>query len=420
MANLDEQVAGFNVREDLLDARELKTLRDSLNSGFQDRHLDRIFGSVRQLYKEAQELQCIGNTQQIEALLTNPRVSGYMVTQLNDVAWEFHAGLLDVWRRPKPAYQAAKRVNRKQVVILRAARPCAVAGASVAVGLTLVSHAPLASDTWIEWVVKDPLSREVARGRHSALPIQAGIHALEPVCVEMSAVGSYEIQAKLIAVGVPLDETIETVEVVEPVDWAGLPCKVKTLGRVPTSWPAEVKPENAEDARSLILAADPAALSWQEWESICQAVETGSVAVVAALRPDNRPALDVLARHGLPLKLFFGIGSWMGCYHWVPRSDLFAGMPAGGLAKQPYTGILPKYGFSELGGEVLAGSLRNTQSRLEPPAMVWYSDVEAVRLGQGTVIFCQYRIFNQMGEHPLADRMGYNLLAYAGSLLEKQ
>ncbi len=119
MADLDEQVAGFNGREDLLDARELKTLRDSLNMGFQERRLERIFGSPRGLYQEAQELQVIGNRQQVEALLANPRVSGYMITQLNDVAWEFHAGLLDVWRNPKPAYSSAKKFNQPHVVLLK-------------------------------------------------------------------------------------------------------------------------------------------------------------------------------------------------------------------------------------------------------------------------------------------------------------
>ena len=94
----------------------------------------------------------------------------------------------------------------------------------------------------------------------------------------------------------------------------------------------------------------------------------------------------------------------MGCYHWVPQSDLFMGLPAGGLVKKPYTGVIPKYVFSELGGEILAGSLRNTQSRLEAPSMLWYSDIEVVRLGRGAVLFCQYRVFENIADNPLAAR----------------
>ena len=165
-------------REDLLDARELKTLRDSLNSGFQARHLERIFGSPRQLYQEAQELQVIGNTQQVEALLTNPRVSGFMITQINDVAWEFHAGLLDVWRNPKPAYYAARRVNQLNVVVLRAVRPTAAVGESVQVDLTLVCRQPLHSGAQILLSVEDPSQQEIT-SHALPIPIHPGIHPQE-------------------------------------------------------------------------------------------------------------------------------------------------------------------------------------------------------------------------------------------------
>ena len=85
MSDLDETVAGFGGREDLLDARQFVTLRDSLHAGFEQRRLEHVFGSMRNLYLEAQRLQAIGNRQQIEAVLVNPRVSGYVITQYNDV-----------------------------------------------------------------------------------------------------------------------------------------------------------------------------------------------------------------------------------------------------------------------------------------------------------------------------------------------
>jgi hypothetical protein len=106
----------------------------------------------------------------------------------------------------------------------------------------------------------------------------------------------------------------------------------------------------------------------------------------------------------------------MGCYHWIPVSDPFDGLPAGGLAMGSYADVLPKYVLSELGGEVLAGSLRNTQSRQEAPAMLWYSDIETLRFGAGRIIFCQYRVFEKIDQDALAARLAYNLLRYSASL----
>lgn len=420
MADLDEQVAGFGGKEDLLDARELKILRDSLNSGFQERHLERIFGSPHKLYQEAQELQVIGNTQQVEALLTNPRVSGYMITQINDVAWEFHAGLLDVWRKPKPAYPAACRVNQLNVIVLRAARPNAAIGESVAVDLTLVCRLPLRSDAQIQLSVLDPSLQEITRNL-LPVPIHPGIHPLEGIRVELHQPGTYQVEARLVQDGIALAEATETILALEGVVWQNLNVKARCLGRLPgpVTIPclSQDSPVDAgDDPRSIYLAALPATLAAGEWETLCQAVESGRVAIVGALRPDYTTAINVFSRHGLNLKLHFGIGSWMGCYHWAPQSDLFAGLPAGGLVKKPYTGLIPKYVLSEMGGQILAGSLRNTQSRQEAPNMLWFSDIEVVRLGRGVVLFCQYRVFENLADNPLAARMAYNLLETASRL----
>ena len=75
---------------------------------------------------------------------------------------------------------------------------------------------------------------------------------------------------------------------------------------------------------------------------------------------------------------------------------------------------MPQYSLSELGGEVLAGAVQNTHTRRgDPPAMVWYSDIEAVSLGQGRLIFCQYRAFDRAQTYPVAARLACNLLRLA-------
>ena len=122
----------------------MKTFRDSLRRGFSERRLDQTFGTVKSLVQEAQKLQAAGNTRHIEALLANPRISGYILTQLNDVAWEFHAGLLDIWRRPKLAYDAVKRLNQAHVLILNIPKTVMLQDSKLALSLTLVNRVPLA------------------------------------------------------------------------------------------------------------------------------------------------------------------------------------------------------------------------------------------------------------------------------------
>jgi hypothetical protein len=165
-----------------------------------------------------------------------------------------------------------------------------------------------------------------------------------------------------------------------------------------------------------LLAAQPATLLNEEWEALLASVEAGGTAVIGSLQPEDQTAINAFQRRGIQIRPHFGIGSWMGCYHWVPISEIFSGLPAGGLATTPYTDILPKYVLSELGGEILAGSLRNTQSRLEAPAMLWYSDIETLPLGKGMLLFCQYRAFESPGGDPVAERLVWNILRFAARL----
>jgi hypothetical protein len=153
-----------------------------------------------------------------------------------------------------------------------------------------------------------------------------------------------------------------------------------------------------------------------DWEVLLAAADSGGVGVIGALRPEDELARSILGERRVNFDLHFGIGNWMGCYHWIPAEEMFEGLPAGGLAGEAYADVLPHYVMSELGGRVYAGSFRNTQTRREAPAMIWYSDIEVIPFGSGKLVFCQYRLFNRAASNPLAGRVLGNLLRLARTL----
>jgi hypothetical protein len=159
------------------------------------------------------------------------------------------------------------------------------------------------------------------------------------------------------------------------------------------------------------MIAHPGCLTRTDWEMVLGEVSGGRSAVIGPLRPSDEVALDLLASHRITIPLHFGIGNWMGCYHWIPTNSLFSGLPRGGLAGEAYVNVRPRYVMSELGGEVLAGSFSNSQTRLEAPAILWYSDIERITLGKGCLVFCQYMIFDTIGADPVADQLLANLIS---------
>jgi len=113
---------------------------------------------------------------------------------------------------------------------------------------------------------------------------------------------------------------------------------------------------------------------------------------------------------GVHIRLSPGIGSWIGCYHWIPGSRLFKGLPVGGIAGEAHVDVLPHYVLDEMGGKVLSGSFRTTWNRDQQKDVLWYSDVESIAISTGRIIFCQQLILNQNPDHPVALQLTNNLL----------
>jgi hypothetical protein len=422
MSDLDETAAAFGEHTIGRDAREMRAFRDDLHAGFAARGLDRTFSSVRSLVLATQALQAAGNACQIEALLCNPRISGYVITQLNDVSSEFHAGLLDLWRNPKAAYYASQRLNRPHVVILRAAAPVVAAGEALPAALTLVNCMPLAPGMRISVSLRDPAGQDTELYQQPA-PVLDSIHELGTLTVMTRAPGNYQLSARLTQAGEVVAETEQAVLALAPLDWSGLPQGITWLGQCP-AFVEQAGLESEIGGDRLLVAANPGSLFDEDWRRLLEAVEAGASAIIGPLHKRDELGLRKLTQHGLKLELSLGIGSWIGSYHWIPDSDLFVGLPAGGLAGAPYVDVLPWYGLPEQGGEVLAGSLRSSQIRSDEPRILWYSDIEAVPLGAGQIIFCQYRLFEKAHVQPLAARLAANLLRLAetrpAKLLHKQ
>ena len=413
MSDLEATVAGFGERADLRDARELRAFRDSLHQGFAARGLERLFGSVGGLVQAAQAQQAAGNASQIEALMCNPRVSGYIITQWNDVAWEFHAGLVDLWRKPKLAYYASARLNQPHCLIARAAVPAITAGEATEVALTLVNREPLLGSPTVEVVRLGP-DGQAQRVDACVAPLGAGIHPLAAVTLPAnSGPGAYCVRARLLSGEAVLSEAQVEVLALAPLAWEGALDRLEWVGARPViAGPGSAGPAANGLGRPRV-AALPHSLTEPEGHSLLAAAHAGRTALVGPLHPRDTLALRVLAAHHLHLKLYHAIGNWMGSYHWVPESSLFAGLPANGLAGPVYTEVLPWWGLGEQGGTVLAGSIRNTQTRREAPAMQWYADIERVPFGAGELIFCQYRIFERAHELPVAAWLLRSLAALA-------
>ena len=300
MADLDDVAAAYGDL-DLRDAREMRAFRDSLHEGFTARGLDRVFGSIQELVREAQEAHARGNSRQVEALLANPRVSGFLVTQLNDVAWELHAGILDQWRNPKLAYYALQRVNQPHCVILKAADAVVTSGDRIDVALTLVQRGHSQAGEQVVVTVTTTAGRQLAKESHR-VPLGSGIKELGTLSFAAAEEsGEYRIEARWLAGQTLLAETTETVLVLPAPTWSDVPDALRSVGASSAgedSVPSLVRTPLEEDQTELVVAPRPGSLSRDDWGTLLAAADAGGVGVVGPLRPEDELARSTLAERG--------------------------------------------------------------------------------------------------------------------------
>ena len=420
MTDLEATLSSFADRTDLIDAHEIGVLKDSLVKGFSERKLERVFGSLGDMVADSQTLQARGDTRQLEALLCNSRISGFVLTQLNDVGWEFHAGILDMWRNPKQVYRELHRLNSPNCLVLKAASPAVTCGERVPVNITLVKRAGHPATGQVVLEATDQNMQTVASSRLAA-PGSAGIHELGVVSVNTHHIpGAYKVSARLEYEGEQLAASIENFlalpftsldDVLTRVAWIGKPGGlVGEESGIFLSYPFEPRPDDRNEHERIIIAPFPSKLSSLEWEALLEAVEGGGVAMIGPLHPMDERALHAFHQRGIDLHLELGIGSWIGCYHWIPACPPFEGLPNGGFAREAYIDLQPHYSMREIGGEIMAGAIRSKYTVDGPSEFLWYSDIESIPFGRGKLIFCQYRLFDNLASHPIARRLFDNLI----------
>jgi beta-galactosidase len=419
--DMDKTADGFKGWENLLDARIAIHFRDSIYQGFEQRGLNKVFGSPQRLFEQSQEMQSRGISRQVEAILTNPQVSGYIVTQSADLSWELEAGILDMWRNPKPAFHAIKRLNQPHCLITAPQTYSVLPGSSIWTDCSLVNQVALQGNAQIMLTVQNQSGDEVT---HQTIKPEksVGLHRLARIQLTFGDIGSYRVSTRLIRGKEVLSETIEIIHSLTKVNWDGYRGKVALWGSSPslfsgaefTNFFQPARPVDSAD--QVICISQPSEPTVEQWGDILKAVERGCKVIVGALNLEDKVAVNALSQAGITLEVLPGYGSWIGCHHWLPQTDLTEGLPtSGGLAAEVFTDTLPRYILAELGGTVLAGSIRSTQHPDPPKEIVWRSDIEQVTYGKGKLIFCQYRIFDQAYAHPVASRLTYNLVRWASN-----
>ncbi len=328
-----------------------------IETRFRDAQLAPIFGDLDGFVSAAQELQYRGLKRQIETLRWERQISGYVVTELNDVQWELN-GLMDVRNRPRAFADRLANLQQPWLVIAQTARTAIRARERFEVSVQLAGATKPPDGARLVWRFGDS-SGEVALGSD---PITIALSAGAPDLIAIVPL-ELEIEARHGKQRDVLSHNMLELCAVPPLIGAPLlfPIDGSALGALAAiGWPNRAA---TADEADVLLAT-------QLTNAVRESLIAGRKVLLLAnssdalIDPDrelplndrhNFPSMLLRERAGTPWD-----GQWMGAFTWRRTDGPWSRLPGGPMLDEHWSGLLPNHvltGFpsTAFGGLVDAG-----------------------------------------------------------------
>ena len=309
-----------------------------IETRFRDAGLAPVFGDLDGFVSAAQDLQYRALKRQIETLRWERPISGYVITELNDVQWESN-GLMDVQNRPRAFAERLANLQRPWLIIARAPRTAVRAGERFDVSVRLAGAGEPPVGARLAWRFTDKSGGAVLGAEPATISVTAGIaEAMTIVPLELEArdgggrlLSRNEIELCIVP---PLGGAAPSLFPMDGAAWAAL----AAIG-----WPNRAAtPEEAEIVlatrltsyvRALLIAGRKVALIANSAEALIDPQRK--------LPPNDRhnfPSMLLRERAGTPWD-----GQWMGAFAWRRTDGPWSGLPGGPMLNEHWTGLLPNH-----------------------------------------------------------------------------
>ena len=321
-----------------------------IETRFRDAGLAPIFGDLDGFVDAAQELQHRGLKYQIETLRWEQPISGYVITELNDVQWESN-GLMDVRNNLRAFAGRLTNLQQTWLAIARAPRTVFRAGERIDVPVRLAGAADTPAGARLAW-------RFGGQSGEAAIGSEAMTIALTAGAGEAITIVPLELEAR------DRDGRLLSRHAVEF-------CVVPALSEpAPALFPIDGKASSAlaaigwPNVAATMERADMV-VATRLTTPVREALLAGRKALLIANTPDalidperglpandrhNFPSMLLRPRAGTPRD-----GQWMGAFSWRRTDGPWAGLPNGPMLDEHWAGLLPSYVLTGFPSTAFAG-----------------------------------------------------------------
>jgi beta-galactosidase len=412
-----------------------RRLADEHIQALKDSGFDKIYPSLKQLCLDEQQIHGAANKRMIEAVRCNPEVKGYCIHALVAGDWIIGAGLLDLWRNPKTyVYEGTKAANQPRIISIRMHPRNVYAEQGTKIEITGVNElAGIKGDLKVEIISDDERS---VFTKETNVNMASGIVKLFNENLDTSSLkGTYTLKAQITADdGSKITENEYDFDVFTAEQLSVPNKRIAVLDPSNSLKPflerkgIAFEEFNAATDRSLpVFVSRTHAKTKEEgmlFGELRKFIKSGGTAVyfqaggtyVKWGEPGKASPL-------LPIKLRLkrGLGHWMGHPRFVKDHPVFDGLPADCIMGSVYENVWPQHSLMDVDGETFAGTIGidwfpdydlDRRHYYGPGDVWWGSDMAVAPHGRGRCIVSQFRLVNNLGKDPVANKILFNLIEW--------
>src|ERR1017187_4181580 len=425
MEDLDGVIAKYQPCHEWQDKDRLAEINEIFKKGFNDLGLEKAFGNFAAFAKSSRDAQAEALTRMIDALRINPLTGGYDICHWNDASFEFPFGLVDEWRDPKPSLAAAAAANKPLHLIVSTAQSNFYAGEPLEGELVIVNDEGRLGKVEVNLAVT---SEDGKVWQKQTRPATLGTRVQSLGSFRLTAPfaeGTLRLRASLNADGKLVDQTERAILILKRINpRAGAESVVGVLdpdGRMAgylNRFPIKVSAYNADSPPESVYMVGQLAESLYDYplgalRCLVELAHRGATLILFELPMDSGEVSQKFGVFPTPLKVDFPEGFKL---QWIQAHAITAGLPSNLVLDQRYADVLPARYLELPADEIVGGMLLDSFGDYHRR---WLQSLVVNRAGQGHIIICQYRLLENLGKNPLADRLLMNLLGYAQSIAHK-
>lgn len=399
----------------LEDVAHHRVLLESLEAGFRDHGMDRLWPDVKAVCEASQANHAEGNALQALALRANPLVAGYVMHAFSAGGCILGAELYDTWRRAKRVARHVAEVQKEHVLVPFLEQRSVAPGEPVKARVVSVCDAGLEALSDLELVatVSGP-SGEAERMHLGRGAIKRRIQPIWEGEVPLGAEpGTYELDFALSRGDAILAAGARKAFAVSP---SPIPegCSVRALGPGSQRLEETMRRMGVRHARSLAEATHLVGVGLDAIGQIPFGYRelVGNGRRLLLLVPSAEAIRWAMDCFGISGQIAGAVGNWSPVCHYMEEAVLQANLPADRVLGQAYADILPTHCVKTDAGRTLAGCFSYHAGHIftKQTEVWWGKTILEKQYGEGRVTVCTFRLEDALARDPVARNLLVNLL----------